>query len=157
MAVNLHQIVLRFLFRLLEHALPEDQYTVWQNGLTVHVEPGDFLLPDVVVIALPEDDIPIGRAVHSSHVPLVIEVVSESNRDNDVLVKRRVYARGRIREYWIVDPDRLRIERLNLRAGADAYDATSFGPGDHAASLVMPPFAFEVDDVFRRVPRDNVQ
>ena len=37
---------------------------------------------------------------------LVIEVVSRSTRKRDEQIKRRLFERGGVREYWIVDPKR---------------------------------------------------
>ena len=41
---------------------------------------------------------------------LLIEVLSPSNRRHDTVTKRALYARGGVREYWIVDPDDRSVE-----------------------------------------------
>ena len=45
---------------------------------------------------------------------LVVEVVSPSTRSEDLLRKSRDYARARIAQYWLVDPDNRSIEVLGL-------------------------------------------
>src|SRR4051794_26882199 len=43
---------------------------------------------------------------------LVIEVLSPSNRNHDVLTKRALYGRAGVREYWIVNPANRTVELL---------------------------------------------
>ena len=47
---------------------------------------------------------------------LIVEVISESNRSHDTVVKFRDYARG-VREYWLVDPRENLISTWRLEAG----------------------------------------
>lgn len=43
---------------------------------------------------------------------LVVEILSPSTRERDLLVKKALYARHGVREYWIVDPREKTIEVL---------------------------------------------
>src|SRR3954471_21064043 len=45
---------------------------------------------------------------------LMVEVLSPSNRDHDLLTKRALYGRAGVKEYWIVDPDNRSLEVLTL-------------------------------------------
>jgi Uma2 family endonuclease len=67
--------------------------------LPIALEPDSQPEPDVSVVAgSPRDD----REDHPSHPALVVEVADTSVR-LDRAVKARVYARGGIAEYWIVN------------------------------------------------------
>jgi len=67
--------------------------------LPIALEPDSEPEPDVSVVAgSPRDD----RGDHPSHPALVVEVAEASVR-LDRAVKARVYARGGIPEYWIVN------------------------------------------------------
>jgi len=67
--------------------------------LPIALEPDSEPEPDVSVVAgSPRDD----RGDHPSHPALVVEVADTSIR-LDRIVKARVYARGGIAEYWIVN------------------------------------------------------
>lgn len=57
------------------------------------------------------------RGSHWEGADLVIEVVSPSNRDLDLVVKPSEYARAGIPEYWIVDPAERRVHVLVLTGG----------------------------------------
>ena len=77
---------------------------------------------------------------------LVIEVLSESNRDLDLHTKPGEYARAGIPEYWIVDPQERSITILVL--SGESY--TTHGvlrDGQSATSTVLERFEVLVTDV----------
>jgi Uma2 family endonuclease len=43
---------------------------------------------------------------------LVVEILSESTRRRDLEIKRKLYAKYGVREYWIVDPDAATVDVL---------------------------------------------
>ena len=71
------------------------------------------------------------RGVHGAP-DLVIEILSDTTRRNDQLVKYRWYQKAGVREYWIVDP----VERIVLihtledgqYSSPNAYGAASTAP-----------------------------
>jgi Uma2 family endonuclease len=79
---------------------------------------------------------------------LVMEVVSPDpkSRKRDYETKRREYARARIPEYWIVDPQEQRILVLVL-ADSGYQIHGDFGPGTEATSALLPGFSVPVDGV----------
>jgi len=78
-----------------------------------------------------------------------MEVVSpgQENRERDLRTKRREYARAKIGEYWIVDPEEKCIIVLTL-VGKTYKVHGKFGPGETAVSKLLPGFAVRVEDVF---------
>lgn len=48
---------------------------------------------------------------------LLIEILSPSTEDNDRNLKRRIYERSRVTEYWIVDPSEAAMLQLVLEDG----------------------------------------
>ena len=78
---------------------------------------------------------------------LVVEILSPSTARRDLRVKRDIYERNGVREYWIVDPTRRAI--TVLAAGTDGR----FGAGrtvaedEPARSLLLPGFAVRPADV----------
>ena len=46
---------------------------------------------------------------------LAIEILSPSNRSNDLIRKKRIYAAHGVREYWIVDGEAETVTRFWLR------------------------------------------
>jgi Uma2 family endonuclease len=74
---------------------------------------------------------------------LVVEVLSESNRDHDLNLKRDEYAQAGIPEYWIVDPDEGKIMVLALEGKEYAVHG-EFTKGQEAVSRVLPGFGVDV-------------
>jgi Uma2 family endonuclease len=80
---------------------------------------------------------------------VVMEIVSpgKDNRHRDLKEKRRVYAKAKIPEYWIVDPKEQMITVLTL--GTRSYKVHGkFKPGNKATSKLLPGFTVDVADVF---------
>jgi Uma2 family endonuclease len=68
---------------------------------------------------------------------LIIEVISESNRSHDTVVKFRDYARFGVREYWLVDPRENVISTWRLHE--DHYELLArAAPGVKVTSQVLP-------------------
>jgi Uma2 family endonuclease len=104
--VGKHQRVLRNLFRSL------DKFVVNNKLGEVFFSPYDVFLdedanavqPDLIFVleenlAIVNDD----GAIHG--VPdMLIEVLSQGNPDHDTVIKKNLYERFGVKEYWIVDP-----------------------------------------------------
>ena len=68
---------------------------------------------------------------------LIIEVISESNRSHDTVVKFRDYARFGVREYWLVDPRENLIGTWRLQR--DHYELLGRAePGGRVTSQGLP-------------------
>ena len=80
---------------------------------------------------------------------LVIEIVSpgSESRERDLVEKREDYARAKISEYWIVDPEEKAITVLTL-AGKSYKVHGIYKPGDQATSKLLKGFKVAVSDVF---------
>jgi Uma2 family endonuclease len=81
---------------------------------------------------------------------LVIEVGSPGTRRRDETIKRRLYERAGVAEYWIVDPE-LEVVRIYRRVGdgfARAHEL-SRDAGDVLSSSLFPEFDLPLESVFR--------
>ncbi len=79
---------------------------------------------------------------------LVVEILSPSSVERDRTLKRRLYARHGVREYWIVDTDARAATVLLLRDGGFETAAT-YGEGETLKSPTLPGFALDVAALFR--------
>jgi len=89
--------------------------------------------------------------VKKSHIAgppgLVIEVISESNRTHDTVVKFRDYAKYGVAEYWLVDPRDETISTWGLDNGAYSL-LERFGRGDTVVSGVLPGLRLDPGPLF---------
>jgi len=103
------------------------------------------LQPDILFIAKQRRE--IIKDYIAGAPDLVMEVVSPDRPRRDYKDKKEKYETHGVREYWIVDPRRKRIEVWTLTT--DFYELVgAFSPGEYAASGLLPGFKIRVDDVF---------
>lgn len=91
--------------------------------------------PDLVIVARARASIITERAVEGSP-DVLVEILSPSSGDRDRYLKRRLYARFGVREYWIVDPVRGLVEAYRL--ADDGYELRA--RYDRASVLRCPDF-----------------
>lgn len=82
--------------------------------LDVFFPGADPVQPDLLVL-LPDSRARVVRRGIEGPPDLLVEVLSPSNRAHDQVRKRDLYARGGVREYWIVDPEGRVIEVIDGR------------------------------------------
>lgn len=142
-----HQDIVRVLLRKL------DSHLETHGGGRVFVAPLDVLLsevdvvqPDIVFVADDRTSI-IGEENLKGAPSLAVEVLSDPARDRRL--KRDLYARYGVLEYWVVDPDAHRIEVF--RTTEQGYDRPEIlEPGDTLNSALIPGFELDVADAVRR-------
>jgi len=118
---------------------------VYAAPLDVHLPSGDIVEPDVLFIATKNLSI-IQDWVRG--VPdLLIEVLSEHGVARDRFVKRDLYARNGVREYWIVDHAAKSIEVFTLR-GRQYEPAGYFQEGAAVTSAILSGLSLPVTEIF---------
>ena len=83
----------------------------------------DVVEPDLVFVAPDQLDILTAKNIQGTPA-LVIEILSPSTRTRDREVKRRLYERAGVREYWLVDPD-LNAVTVHRRTADGAFPAVA--------------------------------
>jgi Uma2 family endonuclease len=81
---------------------------------------------------------------------LVIEIASSGTRKRDETVKRRLYERMEVSEYWVVDPDgdTIRVYRLDGKRYAQPLDF-SLEAGDVLTTSLLPGIELPLTGVFK--------
>jgi Uma2 family endonuclease len=146
----LHQkVVLSLAIRLVEFVRRSAGGEVVIAPMAVHLPSGDVVEPDVIWLS-PANLHMIRRWIYGAP-DLLVEVVSPSHPERDRIVKKALYARNGVREYWLVDPaDRcLEVFRLEDRSFVPAGYLTA---GKTLVSPALPGFALAMDDLFRDLP-----
>jgi Uma2 family endonuclease len=143
-----HQLIVRFLFRLLENFVTSRKFgTVLFAPMPIRIRHKTFREPDVVVFTEQHDVRAADKYLKGA--ALVVEVVSpdEKSHKRDYEEKRADYAELGIAEYWIVDPQLERITMLVLKDNEYRVHG-EFAPGQQAGSVLLDGFAVDVSAVF---------
>ncbi len=78
---------------------------------------------------------------------VVVEILSESTRNRDLGLKRRIYRRRGVKEYWIVDPDTEAVTVWTFPDGGSEASCT-FRRGSSITTDLLRGLALPVDKVF---------
>ena len=131
---------------------------VTENGLgRVYQAPFDVVLSDMDVVQpdllfISNARVHIVTAANVQGAPdLVVEILSPSTAERDRTLKRRLYARHGVSEYWIVDTEAGSVEVLLLREGGFEVAGT-YGGGDTLTSPTLRGFELGIDDMFGDAP-----
>ncbi len=112
----------------------------------VILSPHNVVQPDILFI--PDEQRSIITADNVKGAPaLVVEVTSPSTGARDRAVKRNIYARHGIGEYWLADPDTNTVSVM-IRQGEEFREVGAYGPDDVLMSPALPGLALEVRDIF---------
>ena len=120
----------------------------------VYISPTDVMLSDVDVVQ--PDLLFVSHA--RAHIitreniqgapDLVVEVLSSSTATRDETVKRTLYARCGVKEYWLVDPD-TRTVRVLLLDRHHFEEVGIYRSGQTVHSPILEGLAFDVADLFK--------
>jgi Uma2 family endonuclease len=102
-----HQIVSKNIFRkLLELVEDEGKGQIFDAPLDVYLdEIENAVQPDLIVVLQNNLHI-IEEKGHIHGVPdMLIEILSEHNKDHDLIRKKELYERFGVKEYWIIEPE----------------------------------------------------
>lgn len=110
-----HQTVSRRLqFILYQKIELEKRGVVFNAPVDLQLGATNILQPDIVVIL--EDRTQMITPTKIKGVPdMVVEILSPSSVNNDTQLKRAVYEKAGVKEYWIVDPFEHEVDWLVLR------------------------------------------
>lgn len=106
-----HQVLLGRLYFEIELFLRHHPGTgqVFLSPFDVVFTKWDVVEPDLLFIAMDQTDILTDKNVQGPPA-LVVEILSPGTRKVDEGAKRRLFERGGVREYWLVDPERSRVK-----------------------------------------------
>ena len=107
----------------------------------------DVVEPDLLLVTADQREIIAEKHVRGAPA-LVIEILSPGTRRVDQQIKRDLYDRAGVREYWVIDPteNRLAVHRRceDGRLGA----AADLGERDTLTTPLLPGFALGLGGLF---------
>lgn len=121
----------------------------------VYTAPCDVILSDLDVV---EPDLLFISAARTSIITekniqgapdLVIEILSETTRKTDEVIKRKLYERYGVREYWIVDPELeiVKVYRMTEQ-GYTRVAELNREAGDALVTPLLPSLQISLAEIF---------
>ena len=104
------------------------------------------LQPDLIFVSNENADI-ITDANIQGAPDLVVEIISPSSTGRDWVVKRDIYARFGVKEYWLIDPINWTLWVMLLKDGYLEL-AGEYNEGDTVAASTIDGFTVNVSDIF---------
>ena len=147
---NKHQRIIGNLYFLIRGWLERQRLgEVFLSPFDVVFTRFDVVEPDLLYLSHARAKAAL-TAAHVKGVPeLVIEIGSPSTRKRDETIKRRLYEREGVSEYWVVDPD-LDVIRVYRRDGGSFARAVelSVEAGETLSSPLFDGLGLRLVDVF---------
>ena len=124
---------------------------VFTSRLDVVFSRFDVVEPDIVYLSHERAGSVLTNANLQGAPELIVEIGSPSTRQRDETIKRHVYERSGVSEYWVVDPeiDVVRVYRRTANGGFDRPIELSREAGDVLTTDLLPGLDLPLTRVFR--------
>ena len=148
-----HQLVLTNLITEFRNYLKQNPVGIAASGPGAVFSNYDAVIPDLVFARKERLDNIVGKDRFVAAPELVVEIVSpgSENRARDLKVKRRLYGKYGVQEYWIVDPENKSVTIFYLSSNALAQIRIA-KDGDDITSPLLPGFTLSVSSIFDFAP-----
>ena len=108
----------------------------------------DVVQPDLLVVLATRTFIITEKNIQGAP-DLVIEILSETTRKTDEVVKKKLYERHGVLEYWIVDPELALVKIYRLSDGRyERAEERAEERGEALSTLLLPGLTVSLADLF---------
>jgi Uma2 family endonuclease len=109
----------------------------------------DVVQPDLVFVSSARASIITEKNIQGTP-DIVIEILSETTRKTDEIIKRKLYQRYGVQEYWIVDPEleTVKVYRMTPEGYSRAAEL-SREASDTLSTPLLPELSISLVDLFR--------
>ena len=143
-----HQIVMGNLYLALGSYLKAQPIGVACFApLDVLFSPFDVVEPDLLYISKVRRAVITEKNIQGAP-DLVVEILSRGTRKRDETVKRALYERGDVQEYWLVDPARDAVKVFRRTAGAFVCAVELQAEDDTLTTPLLPDFSVTLAEIF---------
>jgi len=142
-----HQRISRNLeFVLGRHIRQNDLGEMLHAPCDVLLSQKSVVQPDILFVAKDRLRI-IGTTCVKGPPDLLIEILSKGTKDSDLVIKRKLYARFGVKEYWVVDPDTKTVEVL-LWNETGYRTAAVYAQTGRVSSPLFPKLNMKLTEIF---------
>ncbi|MCY4557469.1 MAG: Uma2 family endonuclease [Chloroflexi bacterium] len=150
-----HEILVMLLATHLSHSIMLTGAGIVMGTAGVVVSANSALGPDIIVVRSERNDI-IGPTVLTGAPDIVVEALS-SDRNRDLVDKRRLYEAAGVPEYWIMDGDADTLTILELTDDASYQERAVLTAADTLTTPLFPDFSLPLAQVFDHPARIRSQ
>jgi Uma2 family endonuclease len=141
----IHQEILGNYYFAFQSACSQEGKT-YLAPLDVHFDEENIVQPDVIYIS--RENLGIIKDGFVFGVPdLVVEILSKSTGRRDKTIKKELYERFGVKEYWLTDPVYRTVEQFVLTKGTYMLTAT-LTEQDQLISLTVPCLKIDLGNIF---------
>ena len=119
---------------------------VYYVPIDVYLEEEETYQPDIIFISKEKSEIVKEDKIEGSP-DLIIEILSPSTAYYDLVHKKEIYAKHGVKEYWIVDPMKKKIEVYENKNGEFILFKKA-GKSERISSITIHGFEVELDAIF---------
>lgn len=108
----------------------------------------DVVQPDLIFVCSANASIITAQNIQGTP-DLLVEILSETTRKTDEIIKRKLYERFGVREYWVIDPEleTVKLYRMTPQGYSRATDL-SREASDALSTPLLPDLSIPLDDLF---------
>ena len=146
-----HQAIAGNFFSSLYRQLTGKTCRPFMAPTDVRLSETDVVQPDILVVCDPGKITPS----HIEGAPeLVVEILSPGTSAKDLREKKWLYQRSGVREYIVVDPLELYVQRFLLSAEGRYGEPEVFGPEDVISLVVLDGLTVDLREILEWSPPD---
>jgi Uma2 family endonuclease len=144
-----HQLIIHNILKALLPYLDDTQVGTVISGSGVMFGEHDAVIPDLAFVIRERWSEIVRDGKFTSAPDLLVEVLSAGaeNQRRDRIIKRQLYAKYKVQEYWIVDPER-RLVEVYRQNGPSLDLAVTLMVDDIITSPLLPAFELKVSLLF---------
>jgi len=141
-----HQHILSNIFYVLFGYVRKNKLgTVYCAPFDILFSEEDIVQPDIIFVSNKNKKI-ITKDNIQGAPDLLVEILSPSTSKRDIGIKKKLYARHGVREYWIVDPEREMVDVFRLKGRE--FESKRYGVQAFLSSSVIKDLTIEVKEIF---------
>jgi len=144
-----HQRVLLNLEIALSNYLSQNPIGILVPGTGMILSDYDAVIPDICFVRNERWDEVVTGEKFTRAVDLIIEILSSGNenRERDLTVKRQLYAKYGVEEYWIVDRENQCVLVYRLK-GSLLEEIAKLSVEDEITTPLLPRFQLRASSIF---------
>ncbi|MGB3074110.1 MAG: Uma2 family endonuclease [Chitinophagales bacterium] len=115
---SIHQRILKIIFRQIDQYVEDKELgEVFFSAIDVYFDDENVFQPDLIFISKENQGFLDPDGGFHGVPDFIVEILSPFNKSRDLTMKKSVYEKNGVREYWVIDPKTKEAIGYELREG----------------------------------------